>query len=169
MKVLLCEDIDKLGWFGDIVDVNNGYARNYLLPQGLVTVPTQANIKAMAQEKTKRAEERIQQRKHLESAAKKVEGAEAVIAVKTNELGHLFGSVSVKEVAENLRAQGFEVADKVVNLGDHIKEVGTYTVKLKFAFDLIAKVSLVVVSDAPAQEDEQDAQDNQEDKPKEDQ
>ena len=55
MKVLLCEDIQKLGWLGDIVEVNTGYARNYLLPQGLAIVPSEANLKSLAKEKAKRA------------------------------------------------------------------------------------------------------------------
>ena len=58
MNVLLCEDIETLGWYGDIVDVNEGYARNYLLPQRLATVPSEAKIKAMAEEKARRAEQR---------------------------------------------------------------------------------------------------------------
>ncbi len=147
MKVLLCQDVRKLGWFGDIVEVNTGYARNYLLPQGLAAVPTEANLKSLAKEKAKRAEHRIQERKRLKAAAAAVEGAEAVVAAKANELGHLFGSVGAKEIAGNLREQGFEVADDVVQLPEHIKQVGTYTVTLKFAEDLTATVSVVVVAE----------------------
>ncbi len=68
MKVLLCEDVDRLGWLGDVVEVKNGYARNYLLPCKLAIVPTEANLKSLAEEKATRAEERISDRKRLESA-----------------------------------------------------------------------------------------------------
>lgn len=145
MKVLLCEDVNDLGWLGDIVEVNEGYARNYLLPQGLAKQATRGNIKSLAQEKAKRAEQRIEQQKRLKKAAEAVDGAEAVVAAKANEQGHLFGSVSEKQIAANLRAQGFEVADQVVRLSGHLKEVGSHTVTLKFSDDLKATVTVVVV------------------------
>jgi len=145
MKVLLCEDIKKLGWLGDVVEVNVGYARNYLLPQGLAKVATPDSIRAIAEEKAKRAEERIRDSKRLESAAEAVDGAEAVVAAKANEQGHLFGSVNERQIAANLRAQGFEVADEVVQLSEHIKEVGTHAVTLKFAENVTATVNVVVV------------------------
>jgi len=146
MKVLLVVDIDKVGWLGDVVDVKTGYARNYLIPQGLAKVPTESNLKAIAKERTKRSEQRIQVRKRLEAAAEAVDGAEAVVAAKANELGHLFGSVGAKDIAANLREQGFEVADEVVPLEENIKEVGSRTVELEFADDLKAVVTVTVVS-----------------------
>ncbi|MHC4622933.1 MAG: 50S ribosomal protein L9 [Planctomycetota bacterium] len=145
MKVLLCEDIRKLGWLGDIVEVNTGYARNYLLPQGLAKVASEANIRALAKEKAKRSEQRIHQRTRLEVAAGAVEGAEAVLAAKANEQGVLFGSVGAADIAANLREQGFEVADEIVQLEENIKNVGTHSVTLEFSEDLTATVSVVVV------------------------
>lgn len=147
MKVLLCEDVERLGWLGDVVEVNPGYARNYLLPQGLAMVPTEANLRSLADEKAKCAQERLRNRERLGKAAEAVEGAEAVVAATANEQGHLFGSVSAKEIAANLREQGFEVADEVVQLSEHIKDVGTRSVTLKFADDLTATVSVVVVAE----------------------
>lgn len=145
MKVLLCEDIKKLGWLGDVVEVTVGYARNYLLPQGLAKVATKDSIKAIAEEKAKRSEQRIQDSNRLETAAQSVEGAEAVVAAKANEQGHLFGSVTERQIAANLREQGFEVADEIVQLPEHIKEVGTHSVTLKFAENLTVTVNVVVV------------------------
>src|SRR4030042_807912 len=107
MKVLLCEDVSKLGFFGDVVEVAEGYARNYLLPEGLAIVPTETNLKSLSEEKAKRAEQRIREQKRLEAAAEKVRGAEAVIAARANEQGHLFGSITERDIADNLRAQGF--------------------------------------------------------------
>jgi len=153
MKVLLCEDVKKLGWLGDVVEVNEGYARNYLLPQGLAKVATDDSIRAIAEEKARRAEHRIMESKRVEVAAKKVEGAEAVVAAKANEQGVLFGSVSERQIAANLREQGFEVADEVVQLPEHIKQIGTHTVTLRFADDLTVTVNVVIVPEqesAPA-------------------
>jgi large subunit ribosomal protein L9 len=148
MKVLLCEDVKKLGFLGDIVETSEGYARNYLLPQGRAVIATADNVKAIAKEKEKRSLERVRERSRLEEIAKSVQGAEAVIAAKANEQGILFGSVPSKQIAANLRSQNFEVADEVVVLAEHIKQVGTHQVTLKFADDLTATVNVVIV---PAQ------------------
>lgn len=145
MKVLLCEDISKLGWFGDVVEVNNGYARNYLLPQGLAKIVSESSIRSIAEEKAKRSEQRILELNRLEEAAKNVDGAEAVVAAKANEQGHLYGSVSARQIATNLRGQGFQVADDIIHLAEHIKEVGTHVVTLKFNDKITAKVNVVVV------------------------
>jgi len=169
VKVLLCEDIERLGWLGDVVEVKTGYARNYLLPQGLALVATEVNVKAIADEKSKRAELRKSERVHLEDWARAAEGAEAVVAAKANEQGHLFGSVTEQQIAANLREQGFEVPDEVVFIGGlpdgkrklpggkrklpggqlagHIKEVGTHSVTLRYAEDLSCQVSVVVVAE----------------------
>ena len=147
MKVLLYEDIKRLGWLGDVVEVTEGHARNYLLPQGLAKVATEANIRAIAQEKAKRGEQRLREQKRIEKAAEAVDGAEAVLAARANEQGVLFGSVTEHMVAANLRAQGFEVADEIIKMPEHIKHVGTHEVILRYAEDLTATVRVVVVAE----------------------
>jgi large subunit ribosomal protein L9 len=147
MKILLCEDVKKVGWLGDIVEVKEGYARNYLLPQGLAKVATENNIRALAQKKSQRAEERMKERRRLEAAAQAVDGAEAVLAAKANEQGVLFGSITEAVIAANLRDQGFAVADEIVKLPEHIKQVGTHNVTLKFDDDLKATVKVTVVAE----------------------
>ncbi|MDD5326617.1 MAG: 50S ribosomal protein L9 [Phycisphaerae bacterium] len=163
MKVLLCEDVKELGWLGDVVEVNTGYARNYLLPQRLAIVPTDANLRSLAKEAAKRADERKLDRQRMEKVAASVEGAEVVIAAKANEQGVLFGSVGAGEIAENLRAQGFVVADGIVRLAEHIKQVGTHEVTLKFDKDLTAtvKVTIVAYSAEVSPEAEEDKPDDQ--------
>ena len=150
VKVLLCEDVKELGWFGDVVEVSIGYARNYLLPQRLATMPTKSNLRSLAKEAAKRTEQRKLERERLEEAAAAVEGAEAVVAAKANEQGVLFGSVGAGEIAENLRAQGFRVTDEMVQLAEHIKQVGTHKVTLRFDKDLTATVNVVVVAESAA-------------------
>lgn len=152
MKVLLCEDIRRLGWLGDVVDVTEGYARNYLLPQGLAKVATEGNVRAIAKAKAERAEERLKERKRLTAAAEAVNGAEAVLAAKANEHGVLFGSITDRMIAANLREQGFMVADEVVRLPEHIKQVGAHSVTLKFADDVTATVNVVVVAEQTEEE-----------------
>jgi len=146
MKVLLTTDVRNLGWLGDVVRVTEGYARNYLLPQGLAVMPTEANIKAFAEAGARASAERELAEEQLARAAASVDGAEAVIAAKANEQGHLFGSVGAVDIAANLRGQGFQVPDDVVDSTQHIKQVGTHQVTLKFSRELTAKVNVVVVA-----------------------
>ena len=154
MKVLLCEDINRLGWLGDVVEVKTGYARNYLLPQGLAKIANEAGIRSIAEEKARRSEQRKLDGKRLEEAVKAIEGAEAVVAAKANEQGHLFGSVNERQIAANLREQGFEVRDEIVQLPEHIKDIGTHSVTLKFGDNLTATINVVVVRDQDSESGE---------------
>ncbi len=147
MKILLCQDVKGIGWLGDIVEVKEGYGRNYLLPCGLGMIPTEGNVRSLAGAKAKRAEQRLGEEKRMAAAAAAVDGAEAVIAAKANEEGHLFGSVTARAIAANLREQGFEVADEIVYLSEHIKQVGSHKVSLRYSKDLVAAVNVVVVAD----------------------
>ncbi|MCD4830649.1 MAG: 50S ribosomal protein L9 [Anaerohalosphaeraceae bacterium] len=155
MKVLLCQDVEGLGWYGDVVDVKQGYARNYLIPQRVATVPSDDKMKSMAKEKAVRAGERELAMGKIKAAAELVNEAEVTITAKANEMGHLFGSVSEKDIAEKLREQSFEVNDKYVQLDEHIKEIGEYSVELKFGYEVTAAVKVTVVAesqDEPADE-----------------
>ena len=146
MKVLLNEDIEKLGWLGDVVDVKDGYARNYLIPYSLAIVPTEENIAALAEEKAKRAEVRKIAKDKLAKVAESVSGAVVSIEAKANEQGHLFGSVTEGDIAKALRDAGFEINASYVVLDHHIKEVGEFDVTIKFAVDLEAVVKVNVIA-----------------------
>lgn len=146
MKVLLLEDIEKLGYLGDVIEVKQGYARNYLLPQRLATVPTEQAIKGIAQERIARAEQRKLALEQLKKACQAVEGAEVVVSAKTNEQGHLFGSVSEKDIAENLQQQGFQVTAKMIRMDENIKEVGEHKVHIRFAAELVQTIKVTVVA-----------------------
>lgn len=149
MKVLLCEDVAKLGWLGDIVEVKDGYARNYLLPQGLAVVPSEGAIRSLAEEKARRAEARRLVRQEKERLIASLEGVEVSLTAKANEQGHLFGSVSETDIAESLQRQGFAVTSEMVQLDAHIKEVGTREVVIKAASDLKATVRVIVAAEGP--------------------
>ena len=147
MKLLLLEDVEMLGWLGDVVEVKDGYARNYLVPQGLATVPTEANMRSLADEKARRAEARKLEGEQKQQLASSMEDAEVVLAAKANELGHLFGSVAERDIAENLRQQGFTVQDAMIKMpGGHIKELGAHDVTVKIAPDLNVVIRVIVVS-----------------------
>lgn len=158
MKVLLCTDIDNLGYIGEVVEVKNGYARNFLLPQGYATVPTEANIASLAQAKEEAAKKRLAKRQKLENLLERIENAEAVIAENANELGHLFGSVTEKDIAENLQKQGFEVSEKMIRMSEHLKEIGTHIVDVSIAPDLNTQINVVVVSQQDVEKQKAEAE-----------
>jgi len=145
MKVLLHVDVAKLGHFGDVVDVTDGYARNYLLPQQLAVVPTESNIKAVEEDRARKAEDRKLARDSLVKLAEKVNGAEVTISAKANEQGHLYGSVGPEDVAKALQEERFEVQLRHVVMNEHFTMLGPYSVKLRFTDDLEAEVKVWVV------------------------
>ncbi|MBN1437739.1 MAG: 50S ribosomal protein L9 [Sedimentisphaerales bacterium] len=147
MKVLLHVDVPKLGFLGDIVEVKDGYARNCLLPQRMAVQPTEANIKAIAEEKARQAEVRRLAKEELVRAAKAVDGANVTIVANVNEQGHLFGSVAEAEIAKALQEQGFSVQPKHVKLPEHLRQLGEYEVVLSFGADVKANVNLAIVSE----------------------
>ncbi len=155
MKVLLHSDIDRLGYFGDVVEVADGYARNYLLPQGLAILPSEANLRAIQKEKAAQAEQRRLALEKLKKVADEVSGTEVVIQALANEQGHLFGSVSESDIAGRLQEKGFEVQTKHVRMPEHFRVVGEYEVKLHFGKDVDALVQVKVVRPTDAEDDRQ--------------
>ncbi len=131
MKVILRENIENLGHIGDIVKVAPGYARNYLLPKGLVLEASEKNAKAL--EHARRQLE-YKKNKVLEQArqiAARIEALSLTIAHQAGEEGKLFGSVTNMELAELLKGQGLEIDRKKIVLADPIKQIGEYSVIVK--------------------------------------
>ena len=147
MKVILKENVEHLGHIGDIVKVAPGYARNYLLPTGLVVEATDRNAKAL--EHTKRHLE-FKKNKVLESArvlAAKIEALSLSITHQAGEEGKLFGAVTTKELFEKLQEAGIEVDRKKI-ISDAIKHTGDYAIPVKIHPEITAtlKVSIVAVA-----------------------
>ncbi len=155
MKVLLHADVPKLGYFGDIVEVKVGYARNYLIPQGIAVMPTKANIKAIEEERARKVEVRRLQREALVKAADRVAGAEVTIEANANEQGHLYGSITESMIAEALQRAGYEVKSSQVKMAEHFTMLGSFTVPLRFAEDLTTEVKVWVVREGQAVDSEQ--------------
>lgn len=152
MKVLLHADVPKLGYFGDVVEVKQGYARNYLLPQGVAVLPTRANIKSIEEERARKVEERRLARAELESAAARVNGVEITLSANANEQGHLYGSITEALVAAELQAQGHPVKTAQVKMTEHFNMLGSYPVSLRFTDDLTATIKVWVVREGQAVE-----------------
>jgi len=145
MKVLLKTNIERLGQIGDVVDVKSGYARNYLLPQGLATKPTEVNIKAVEIEKQEHLKELAKVREEIEARATVVRGKEITIPARANEEGHLYGSVGPAQIVAVLAAEGIFVDPENVVLEEPIRRLDKYDVDLRFAADVTATIHVWVV------------------------
>ena len=149
MKVILTEDVKSLGKKGDIVNVNDGYARNFILK---TNKGIEANAKNLNDLKLKKANDDKIAQEHYEAAvelAKKIEAGKIEVSIKTGEGGKAFGSVSSKEIAQEVKAQmNLEIDKKKVQLKDAIKALGTYEVPVKLHPKVTAKLKVVVTEEA---------------------
>ena len=147
-KLLLQESIKNLGRVGDVVEVSPGYARNYLLPQGLAVAPTPGNLKKV--EARRKEIERIERERRDQQARliKQLEGRDVTLERKANEQGNLYGAVSATDIAKALQADGYNIHPDDVLLPGRLDRIDTYTVKVRFAEDLETDVKVYVAPDA---------------------
>jgi large subunit ribosomal protein L9 len=146
MKLILKEDVEHLGRMGDLVDVADGYARNFLLPRQKGVFASTRNVTAFEHQKRLIAIQMKKERTTAEGVAAQVSGAVVRIAVQVGEQEKLFGSVTPRDIAEALAAQGIAVDRKQILLEKPIKELGTSSVSVKIHHDLIAQVKVEVTA-----------------------
>lgn len=145
MKLILREDVDQLGRMGDLVEVADGYARNYLLPRNKASVATTHNVKAFEHQKRVIADRIKKEKQAAEEEAKKVGALSVTIPAQAGEEGKLFGSVTSKDIVEAIAAQGFQIDKRKVVLEKPIKELGTFQVPIKMHHDVTAQIKVEVV------------------------
>ncbi len=146
MKVILHEDVPDLGRIGDLVAVKPGYARNYLIPQGLAV---KASIKSMRQlEHQKRMVERHKQKVYLNAnqLAEKLNKVSCTIPVLVGEQDKLFGSVTARDIEQALENEGVKISRRQIELDEPIKSVGVYTVEVRLHEDVRGKLKVWVVA-----------------------
>lgn len=152
MKIILLKDVENLGLEGEIKEVKNGYARNFLLPQGFAIEATENNIKNL-QVKLKKLEEL--RKKRLATAAEKkemLENINVVIKAKVGEKGKLYGSVTTAEIADFIKNSGYTEIDKKDIKIPHIKEVGEYIASIKILEGVYANVKVRVEGEVVQEE-----------------
>ena len=146
-EVILMAKVDGLGAEGDVVQVADGYARNFLLPRKKASLVTEASRRQVE----KKREERIEREKNELAAAaqtaQKLQSVSCTIAVKTGEGGKMFGSVTAADIAANLKEQGIEVDRHAVQLKEAIKELGVFDIELKLHSDVSATIKVWVVEE----------------------
>lgn len=145
MEVILKEDIVNLGKMGEVVRVRDGYARNYLLPRGLVLVANKKNLKGFEHQKRVIGAQRERVVKQAQGLSDKLAAVSLVIAVKTGEEGKLFGSVTNMDIERALREKGFDIERRKIHLDEPIKNLGDFEVPIRLAADVTATVKVSVV------------------------
>ncbi len=156
VKLLLTENVESLGIVGDVVRVRMGYARNFLLPMGFATTPSDELIQSLADKRAQAEKELAERRKEREAMIGKLDGQELTITRACNDQGHLYGSVTQQDIASALREVGFAVKPREVRLPGAIKRVSTFDILVKVDSDLEAHIKLWVVPDRELQMDEEE-------------
>jgi large subunit ribosomal protein L9 len=144
MQLVLTEDVVNLGKQGDVVEVKPGYGRNYLLPRGLATVPTEHNLRLVARYKQRVAQAREARIADLKVLAEQIKNTPITIDANANEEGHLYGSVGPAEVAAALKAKGMPAEPDHVRMDTPIKELGVFEVKLNLGHDIESTVRVLI-------------------------
>ena len=147
MKIILLQDVKGQGKKGEVVDVNEGYARNFLIKKGLAEVATASKLNDINQKKASADFHHAEEVKATQALAAEIKGKTFTVKIKAGQGGKVFGSVTAQNVADAISAAGYEVDKKKVVLPQPIKNVGTYDVDLKFMEGISAKVKVLVESE----------------------
>lgn len=145
MKIILKKDVDKLGSAGEIVDAKPGYARNFLIPQGMAVMASKANMKIYEQE---RAAEQRRLQKEIEEAqelANKLNKVSLTATVQVGEEDKVFGAITNQDIAELLAEKGFEIDRRKILLDEPLKSLGVFDVPIKLHSDVEAQVKVWIV------------------------
>ena len=146
MKVILQQDVRGQGKKGQLVEISDGYARNFLLPRKLAVPATAENINTMKQQEKARQAQMAAEKAEAQALAEKLQGVQVKLAAKAGEGGRLFGAVTSKEIAEGLSAQfGLNIAKTKLVLDEPIKSCGSYQIKAKLGYEIVGTVNVLVI------------------------
>lgn len=145
MEVILREDVANLGKIGEVVRVRDGYARNYLLPRGLVLVANKKNLKTFEHQKKIVADQKQKILRQAQTVSNQLATAAVVIPMKVGEEGRLFGSVTTMQIEKALKTKGVNVERRKIHLNEPIKTVGDYEVPIRLSADVTVPLKVSVV------------------------
>ena len=147
MEVILRDDILNLGYKDDVVNVKEGYARNFLIPQGKAVIASVSAKKVLAENLRQRSHKIEQMKNDAQAIADKMEGTTLTIGAKTSSTGTIFGSVTNIQIAEKLAEKGFEIDRKVIVIKDAVKEIGSYTASVRLHKEVFVEIPFEVVAE----------------------
>ncbi|MDX1701053.1 MAG: 50S ribosomal protein L9 [Melioribacteraceae bacterium] len=145
MKVILRKNYDQLGKIGDLVEVKDGYARNFLLPRQIAYIATKGNIRALEEEKQQLAKREVKELEAAKETATELENVSITIPVKVGEEDKIFGSVTSQMIADALKEKNYNIDKRKIDLEEPIKALGIYSVNIKLHNDVNAVVKTWVV------------------------
>ena len=146
MKIILKEDVSGLGYKDDVVEVKDGYGRNYLIPYGKAVIATPSALKVLAENQRQRAHKLAKIKADAEALAASLKDVKLTIGAKTSATGTIFGSVNSIQIAEALEKLGFNIGRKIIEI-EPVKEVGEYVATVKLHKDVTAQVPFEVVAE----------------------
>lgn len=144
MKVILVKDVKSLGKKGDVVNTSDGYARNYLFPRGLAQEATDSNLHILNNKKEAERRQKLSEIEAAQKLAENLKGKEINLTVKSGENGRLFGSITGKDIADELNKKFKINVDKKKVVVDTIRQVGTYDVEVKLYPEISTKIKVVI-------------------------
>ena len=147
MKVILLQDIEKVGKKYEVKEVADGYVKNFLIPKGLVKPATKENLKWLEAQKEIEAKKAEEELKKIQEQASTIDGEELIIPVKIGDEGQLFESITSQKIYEKLKESGFNIKKNQIDLLEPIKELGEFSVKIKFEHNLEAEIKVIVVEE----------------------
>ena len=147
MKVILTKDQEHLGKAGALVEVKTGFGRNYLLPKALAVLATAKNVRQLEHEKTGILARAAKHKANMTAQANKLSALELSFTRKVGEEKKMFGSVTSKDIYEQLHAQGYEIDRKQIHLAEPIKELGKHEVEVKLHPEVSAKIKVNVAAE----------------------
>ena len=154
MQVILLKDVEKIGKKFEVKEIKDGYARNFLIPQGLAKQATEEAIKWLETQKEieeKKAEEDL---KKIQEIASAIDDQEIIIQVKIGDQDQLFESINSQKLSEKLKEAGFNIKKSQIELPEPIKELGEFPVKIKFEHNLEAEIRVIVTKEEKAEKEE---------------
>ena len=148
MKVILKQDVKGTGKKGEILDVSDGFAKNFLLKKGLAEQASSVAVNSLKLQKEAEERRRAEEIRQISELAQKMDKSKVTVSIKFGENGKVFGSVTSKEIASRLEELGYEIDKKKIVLKDPIKTVGDYTVEIRLMEGVSAKVFVTVVPES---------------------
>jgi len=147
MRVILLEDIKDLGKKYEVKEVKDGYARNSLIPKGLVKIADAKAMKWLEEQKEAEAKKAELELKGFQEMASNIDGMEVIIPIKVGDEGQLFEKVTAQKISEKLKELGFEVKKEKIDLPEPIAEIGDFPVKIKFEHNLESEIQVIVTEE----------------------
>lgn len=144
MKVILLQNVDNLGKKDEVKDIPAGFARNFLIPKGLVLAATEENLQKLEEQKKQDEEKAAHDLEEQEKTASRLDGREVMVEVTVGKEGQLFESINKQKISEHLKEMGFDVDKTQINLKSPIKELGEFPIKLELDHNLEAEIKIIV-------------------------